>query len=444
MERFLSDEHSAIAIELVGSGADYLTMRRGRWFEAGLPTSPDAPYDASLRAAEIALNQARWTANVELADDEEIPTDGLVAASASDIADLVERYFVGWPWPRADQTTWGRINGITFRNQQHLHAVPLADTGDVDAVRRLAAALREEAQRRWAAPRTTRSCRFDATEARTAELHAVFADMLQRVGATTAEWWPLGERAVALVEVQAEDQAQASALGRALGAGRPAGRHPPARGTGGLAKLPVRRRPRRRQPAADVPGRSAPCGDAQPAPESRVRIATELLDDGADASYESGPGSDAREGAVNALHLLFDAPTHDFELEAELLERLLDGGADINLRDHQLGTPLRRLLENAALDDGAGPFDDVLLARQDLDFEYVVTRIGDRPVTLREIIDRGGRPAGPPAERLLRGQVPLIVATVFPDMANRDVAVLEAVATLRMTDVRLVVSSGPR
>ncbi|WP_219814649.1 hypothetical protein, partial [Rathayibacter rathayi] len=59
-----------------------------------------------------------------------------------------------------------------------------------------------------------------------------------------------------------------------------------------------------------------------------MAIANRLLDDGADPSLVSTDGD-----RVNVLHVLWGrARDRDPEAEAALIARLLDGGADINLR----------------------------------------------------------------------------------------------------------------
>ena len=102
---------------------------------------------------------------------------------------------------------------------------------------------------------------------------------------------------------------------------------------------------------------------ANPDPASRVAIASRLLDDGADATYSG-------EGGVNLVHILFHHRAHDIMAEAPLLQRLLDGGADINQYGRKFGPPLMVLISNTGLREAAlDPFYDVLFSRGDLDFE---------------------------------------------------------------------------
>jgi ankyrin repeat protein len=94
---------------------------------------------------------------------------------------------------------------------------------------------------------------------------------------------------------------------------------------------------------------------------ARVAIADRLLDDGADAAALSGA-----EG-FTTLHVLLGRGKHDFPREAPLLERLLDGGADVNRAVDRFGTPLHTVARQFAFTDASlAPFYDVLFARPDL------------------------------------------------------------------------------
>jgi hypothetical protein len=98
-------------------------------------------------------------------------------------------------------------------------------------------------------------------------------------------------------------------------------------------------------------------------PTTRVRIAHDLLDDGADATAVSGGAG------FTTLHLLLGHNRHDFDAEAGLLERLLDAGADVNaVAGADRGTPIQTLAAKLKFtDDQLAPFYDVLFARPDLD-----------------------------------------------------------------------------
>lgn len=94
--------------------------------------------------------------------------------------------------------------------------------------------------------------------------------------------------------------------------------------------------------------------------EARVAITTRLLDDGADASV--APDS------LNVLHVLFDTRTHDTVLEAPMLRRLIEGGADINLVSKRFGPPLAVFIQHGpSPEDLRVPFYDVLFDQPNLD-----------------------------------------------------------------------------
>ena len=120
-------------------------------------------------------------------------------------------------------------------------------------------------------------------------------------------------------------------------------------------------------------------------PSSRAAIATLLLDDGADPSYVR-PGD-----KVNALHLLFDgfAEEHDFEREAVLLQRLLEGGADINQRSPRFSVPLECLARMHCSDSELAPFYEVVFAWPHIDMDAVINKRG---ATLRQFLFGLGRP----------------------------------------------------
>lgn len=97
--------------------------------------------------------------------------------------------------------------------------------------------------------------------------------------------------------------------------------------------------------------------------QSRVELATRLLDDGADASVLADDGG-------TTAHILMARHDHIPHLEAPLLERLFDGGADVNkvVRVKALGTPLNALIGQFKFsDEFFAPFYDVFFSRDDLD-----------------------------------------------------------------------------
>ena len=124
---------------------------------------------------------------------------------------------------------------------------------------------------------------------------------------------------------------------------------------------------------------------ANKSPEDRVAIANFVLDQGVDPSVVDDGDR------TNILHELFVGGErgHDFELEAPLLERLLDGGADINLRSPRFGVPLEALSSMGASDEKLQPFYDVVFARPDIDMSMV---INDHNSTLGDLLTSTTRP----------------------------------------------------
>ena len=85
---------------------------------------------------------------------------------------------------------------------------------------------------------------------------------------------------------------------------------------------------------------------SNPDPRARVAIANQLLDDGADASVVTAPTSDS--GTV--LHALWSVRRErDIPAEADLLARLLDGGADVNHRSPRFGLPIIAMIQKAVI-----------------------------------------------------------------------------------------------
>jgi hypothetical protein len=96
-------------------------------------------------------------------------------------------------------------------------------------------------------------------------------------------------------------------------------------------------------------------------PVARVGIATQLLDDGAHARETLSDG-------VNPLHVMFGQSMLAPEMEAPLLRRLIDAGADVNAVAKKFGTPLDLLISRFKYDDEAlAPYYDVLFSYDDLD-----------------------------------------------------------------------------
>lgn len=95
--------------------------------------------------------------------------------------------------------------------------------------------------------------------------------------------------------------------------------------------------------------------------EARVAITTRLLDDGADPSVVSD--------GINVLHMLLGQnQTHHAQLEAPMLRRLIDLGADINLPSKKEGPPLLGLIRYGPRPESAAvPFYDVFFDQPNLD-----------------------------------------------------------------------------
>ncbi|SCL71344.1 hypothetical protein [Micromonospora peucetia] len=96
-------------------------------------------------------------------------------------------------------------------------------------------------------------------------------------------------------------------------------------------------------------------------PAARVGIATVLLDDGAHAREVFSDGA-------NPLHVMFGQVRLAPEIEAPLLRRLIDAGADVNAVAKKFGTPLDLLIGRFQYDDDLlAPYYDVLFSYDDLD-----------------------------------------------------------------------------
>lgn len=103
--------------------------------------------------------------------------------------------------------------------------------------------------------------------------------------------------------------------------------------------------------------------------DARLRVAHQLLDDGAD------PAAATPEGLTSAHILLRPHGERDFVREAALLRRLFDAGADVNAVARKgVGTPLNCLARMSNYEEASrAPLYDVLLTHPDLD---PLTKIG--------------------------------------------------------------------
>lgn len=111
--------------------------------------------------------------------------------------------------------------------------------------------------------------------------------------------------------------------------------------------------------------------------ESRIQIATWMLDHGANPA-EINPDE-----KINALHVLFSQRTNDIPAEAPLLQRIIDGGADINLNTRRWGPPLNVLLDNHTLKDNQlAPYYDVIFSTPGINWDIQVGL-----ATLKDIVN---------------------------------------------------------
>lgn len=97
--------------------------------------------------------------------------------------------------------------------------------------------------------------------------------------------------------------------------------------------------------------------------EVRVAMASRLLDDGANPALKDEEG-------MTTLHMSVGGYDHDFDAEAPLLQRLLDGGADVNAayKYKQHGPALEAVASIFKFTEiELAPFYDVFMARPDLD-----------------------------------------------------------------------------
>ena len=116
---------------------------------------------------------------------------------------------------------------------------------------------------------------------------------------------------------------------------------------------------------------------------ARVEIANWMLDHGADPAYIEPHEK------INILHVMFTEREHDYIGEAKLLQRFLDGGADINLKAPKWNVPIRTMLDNYGLSDKElGPFYDVIFSYPGIDWDIIVGKPSGHPMSLRELVDR--------------------------------------------------------
>jgi len=116
---------------------------------------------------------------------------------------------------------------------------------------------------------------------------------------------------------------------------------------------------------------------------ARVEIANWMLDHGAD------PAHIEPHEKINILHVMFTEREHDYIGEAKLLQRFLDGGADINLKAPKWNLPIYAIIENYGISDKElGPFYDVIFSYPGIDWDIIVGKPSGHPMSLRELVDR--------------------------------------------------------
>ena len=115
---------------------------------------------------------------------------------------------------------------------------------------------------------------------------------------------------------------------------------------------------------------------------ARVEIVNWMLDNGAD------PAQVDADEKINALHAMFEEREHDFVGEAKLLQRLLDGGADINLKAPKWSVPIQTIIdEMIASDDEVAPFYDVIFSYPGIDWDVIADRAFGEPISLRRSVE---------------------------------------------------------
>ena len=91
---------------------------------------------------------------------------------------------------------------------------------------------------------------------------------------------------------------------------------------------------------------------------------------------------------ANVLHIMFHENVHDFMPEAKILQRILDGGADINLWSPKWGVPIYALMSNVYLSGPeVTPFYDVIFSHPGINWDAYVRKIDGERYGLQRFID---------------------------------------------------------
>ena len=115
---------------------------------------------------------------------------------------------------------------------------------------------------------------------------------------------------------------------------------------------------------------------------ARVEIVNWMLDNGAD------PAQVDADEKINALHAMFEEREHDFVGEAKLLQRLLDGGADINLKAPKWSVPIQTIIdEMIASDAKVAPYYDVIFSYPGIDWDVIADRAFGEPISLQRSVE---------------------------------------------------------
>lgn len=94
-------------------------------------------------------------------------------------------------------------------------------------------------------------------------------------------------------------------------------------------------------------------------PEARAKISNDMLDRGADASRE--------EYGQNALTILLGRHRDLGEGDAALVQRLIDGGADVNFRNRSGDVPIKLAIDMGTDDAQRRPIYEALFGAEELD-----------------------------------------------------------------------------
>lgn len=117
-------------------------------------------------------------------------------------------------------------------------------------------------------------------------------------------------------------------------------------------------------------------------PRERAQIVELLLNDGADVSYVSAGDK------INVLHVLLGNSLKqvDVKYDAPLLRRLIDAGADVNLRSPRFGRPIELLRRLPLSDEESFQLADAFFSSPDIDLDALVRR--DPDYSVRDVIER--------------------------------------------------------